>query len=101
MPGGAGTTRLVEIRSYALKPGSGEEFHRLVVLASVPMLGRWGIDVVRFGPSLHDVNAYYLVRAYDSMEELERSEADFYGSDEWRLGPAKPSWRASTGTSRS
>jgi hypothetical protein len=43
-----------EIRSYRLKPGAGPEFHRLVVERSMPMLERWGVDVVAFGPSLDD-----------------------------------------------
>jgi hypothetical protein len=77
----------VEIRSYELKPGTAARFDRLVEGESVPMLRRHGIDVVGFGPSLHDENTYYLMRAYASLEELERSEAAFYGSEEWRLGP--------------
>jgi hypothetical protein len=79
--------RFVEIRSYRLNPGTAAEFDRLVQGVSVPMLRRWGVDVVAFGPSLHDKDAHYLMRAYDSLEDLERSEAAFYGSDEWRLGP--------------
>ena len=79
--------RFVEIRSYNLKPGRRAEFHRLVVDQSMPMLQRWKVDVVAFGPSLHDDDSYYLIRAYASLEDLERSQDDFYGSDEWRSGP--------------
>jgi hypothetical protein len=79
--------RFVEIRSYNLKPGRRAEFHRLVVDQSMPMLQRWKVDVVAFGPSLHDDDSYYLIRAYASLEDLERSQDDFYGSDEWRAGP--------------
>jgi hypothetical protein len=78
--------RLVEIRSYRLKPGTAAEFDRLVREISVPMLRRGGIDVVACGPSLRD-DAYYLMRAYASLDDLELSEAAFYGSDAWRLGP--------------
>jgi NIPSNAP len=79
--------RIVEIRSYELRPGTATEFDRLVTSVSVPMLRRHGIDVVAFGPSLQDLDARYLMRSYASLEELERSEAAFYGSEEWRLGP--------------
>lgn len=79
--------RFVEIRSYRLKPGTTAEFDRLVTEASAPMLRRQGIDVVAFGRSLRDEDAYYLIRAFPSLEDLERSEAAFYGSDEWRVGP--------------
>jgi hypothetical protein len=78
---------VVEIRSYELTPGSSAEFARLVARESIPMLRRHRIDVVAFGPSLHDRDAYYLIRAYADLEQLERSEAEFYASDEWRLGP--------------
>ena len=36
------------------------------------MLRHRGIDVVAFGPSLHDEDAYYLMRAYASLEDLGR-----------------------------
>lgn len=77
----------VEVRSYNLKPGTRNEFHRLVVEKSMPMLERWKVDVVAFGPSLHDEDSYYLIRRYNSLAHREQSEAAFYGSDEWRHGP--------------
>jgi len=80
-------TLFVEIRSYNLKPGTRQEFHRLFVERSLPMLKRWKVDVVRYGPSPHDENSYYLMRAYSSLEDREQSEEGFYGSDEWKLGP--------------
>jgi len=78
---------VVEIRTYKLKPGTGADFHRLVVEESVPMLERWGVEVVAFGPSLDDDDSYVLIRAYPSLEERQRSQDEFYGSDEWRNGP--------------
>ena len=81
---------VVEIRTYRLVPGSGAEFHRLVVEASLPMLERWHVDVVAFGPSLDDPDLYYLIRGYESVEDLQRSQDAFYGSDEWRDGPREP-----------
>ena len=77
----------LEIRSYSLKSGSQDEFHRLFLEAAMPLLQRWNIDVVAYGPSLHDENSYYLMRRYDSLVQREESEAAFYGSDEWRKGP--------------
>ena len=77
----------VEIRSYNLKPGTREEFHRLFIEEAFPMLKRWNVDVVAYGPSLHDENSYYLIRRYESLAHREQSEDAFYGSDEWRQGP--------------
>jgi hypothetical protein len=80
-------TAVVEIRTYKLRPGAGAAFHRTVVEESLPMLQRWGVDVVAFGPSLDDDDSYYLIRSYASLEERQRSQHAFYGSDEWRHGP--------------
>jgi hypothetical protein len=80
-------TLFVEIRSYNLKPGTRQPFHQLFIEQALPMLNRWKLDVVRYGPSPHDEDSYYLMRAFTSLEDREQSEDAFYGSDEWKLGP--------------
>ena len=77
----------IEIRAYNLKDGTRDEFHRLFLQEAFPMLKRWNIDVVAYGPSLHDQSSYYLIRRYDSLAQREQSEEAFYGSAEWRQGP--------------
>ena len=77
----------VEIRSYNLKPGTRQEFHLLFLEEAFPMLQRREVDVVAYGPSLHDTDSYFLMRRYDSLSQREESENTFYGSDEWRQGP--------------
>lgn len=79
--------RYIEIRSYNLQPGSRSAFHRLFIEEALPLLQRWNVDVVAYGPSLHDENSYYLMRGFDSLAHREQSEETFYGSDEWRQGP--------------
>jgi len=79
--------RVVEIRSYNLKPGSRDRFHQLFLREALPMLQRWKVDVVGYGPSLHDSDSYYLMRAYSGVDERQKSEDAFYGSDEWKKGP--------------
>lgn len=78
---------LVEFRSYTLKPASRDKFHQIVTEQSMPMLKRWNMDVVAYGPSLHDENSYYLIRRFDSLAHHKQSEDAFYGSDEWKQGP--------------
>jgi hypothetical protein len=80
-------SHFLEIRSYSLKPGTREEFARLFLEEAMPLLQRWNIDVVAYGPSMHDEDSYYLMRRYDSLPQREESEDAFYSSDEWRLGP--------------
>ncbi|WP_321376709.1 hypothetical protein [Rhizobium sp.] len=45
------------------------------------------MDVVTYGNSMHDPDAYYLIRAYDSHDHLETSQEAFYKSEAWRIGP--------------
>jgi hypothetical protein len=79
--------RVLEIRVYTLKKGAREDFHELFVRDSLPMLRRRGIDVVAYGPSLHDTDSYYLARSFASLDERTRSEDAFYSSKEWISGP--------------
>ena len=78
---------IIEIRSLNLKPGVGEEFHRLYVERALPLLKRWDFDVVAHGPSRHDENTYYVIRRYDSLAQREQMEDAYYASDDWRTGP--------------
>jgi ketosteroid isomerase-like protein len=83
----AAVKRTVEIRSYSLKPGSRDRFHQLVERDALPLLRRARIDVVSYGPSLHDADSYYLMRSFASVDDRQRTEDTFYGSAEWREGP--------------
>jgi ketosteroid isomerase-like protein len=87
LPAQSESNRVVEIRSYNLKPGTRDRFHQRFLSEALPMLERFKVDVVGYGPSLHDADSYYLMRSFASIEERERSEDAFYGSEEWRLGP--------------
>lgn len=80
-------SQCVEIRVYTLKPGTRANFHHLFVEQALPMLQRWQVDVVAYGPSAHDTESYYLIRAYASLEARAHSQDAFYGSAEWRAGP--------------
>src|SRR5215217_7351966 len=79
--------KVVEIRSYNLKPGTRDRFHQLFLKEALPMLKRWKVDVIAYGPSLHDQDSYFLMRGFDGVEVRQKSEDAFYGSDEWIKGP--------------
>jgi hypothetical protein len=83
-------SRVIEMRVYNLKPGTRDDLHRLMLERAYPMLKRWNVDVVAFGPSLDEENAYYLIRSYADVVDLRQSQDAFYGSDEWRQGPREP-----------
>jgi hypothetical protein len=78
---------IIDFRSYTLKPGRTAEFDRLMRTQAVPMLIRWGFDVVAQGLSADGDDRAYLVRAYRDLTHREVSEDIFYGSTEWLDGP--------------
>lgn len=81
---------ILEIRTHRLKPGTGDEFVRVMREESVPLLEKTGIRVVDCGASLVAEEGHeeaYLIRAFASLEEHRSQEEDFYGSDAWRHGP--------------
>jgi len=79
--------RTVELLQYILQPGTGQEFHEIMVGKSAPLHRGAGIDIVAFGCSLHDEDSYYLLRAYDNIEHMNASQEAFYGSEAWQKGP--------------
>lgn len=78
---------IVEILQYTLKKDSGSDFHRIMHEVSVPLHERHGINVIRYGNSHHDADCYYLIRAFDSEEQMKIILGDFYASAEWQNGP--------------
>jgi hypothetical protein len=80
-------TRVVEIRSYRLKPGTQDEYDRLFREEALPLLQRAGVDVVRAGRSIDDPTGYHLIRSFADLGDRERSETAFYASAAWRKGP--------------
>ncbi|MDI9240311.1 NIPSNAP family protein [Lysobacter sp. LF1] len=79
--------RLVQIRSYQLQPGMRTPFHRAFIEQAMPMLRDCHHDVVAHGPSPHQDDAYFLIRAYDDLADLNARQDAFYGSAQWRQGP--------------
>jgi hypothetical protein len=72
-----------DLRTYALRPGTGGAFHSIVDQGSVPMLRREGIEVVAYGPSLHDQDRYFLLRSFPSLDRRQEQLEAFYSSREW------------------
>ena len=77
----------VDFRSYTLKPGRAVEFDQLMRTQALPLLHRWGFDVVAQGLSVDGDDRAYLVRAYRDLTHREVSEDIFYGSIDWLDGP--------------
>jgi NIPSNAP len=78
---------IIEILTIDLKPGRRDEFHKLYVSEALPLLKKWNFEVLAYGPSLHDVNSYYVIRRFKSLEDRQKSEDAYYSSDDWQKGP--------------
>jgi hypothetical protein len=75
---------VLDLRTYKLKPGAGQQFAQILADDALPMLERFGIDVAAYGPSLDDADTYYLVRSFASTAERNERLDAFYGSEEWQ-----------------
>jgi NIPSNAP len=80
-------TCVVEIRTYRLKAGTKAEFDRRVRELALPLVRRWGGDVVSCGPSCGPDDGYVLIRAYADTEAVVTEQQAFYDSADWKLGP--------------
>lgn len=78
---------MIEIRTYKLKKGTAKVYEKVFVEQSLPMLKRWKVSVIDYGFSLDDEETFYLIRSYKSLEDRQKSQDAFYGSDEWKKGP--------------
>ncbi|WP_026212592.1 NIPSNAP family protein [Longispora albida] len=78
---------IMEIRTYRLKPGTRDEFLRVMLEESVPLLTAHGIDVIAAGASLTEPDDAYLIRAFASLEAHQEQEETFYASQPWLTGP--------------
>ena len=78
---------MIEVLILNLKPGKREEFQRLYVSRSLPLLKKWKFDVVAHGPSLHDDTTYFVVRRFESLDHRQEAEDAFYNSEDWQKGP--------------
>lgn len=81
--------KLIEIRTYKLKPGAAERFVA-VFQDALPLVRKSGMDVVAFGRSDHEHESFYLIRAYNDHAHLKAQQDSFYSSDAWRNGPREP-----------
>lgn len=77
-------SQLIEIRLFTVRAGTREEFDRISREGTIPMMRRWGIDVLAHGPALNDEDGYYLVRAFGSEHQRVDGAKAFYASSEWQ-----------------
>ncbi len=70
-------SRIIEIRSYNLKPGTRETFDQVANGEVRPMLMARGTDVVAMRASMADESTYDLIRAYRDVSGRDACLAGF------------------------
>jgi hypothetical protein len=75
---------VLDLRTYKLVPNGGRKFDRIFRERALPMLHRFGIEVVGYGASLDNGDLYCLMRAFPSATRRNEQLDSFYGSNEWR-----------------
>lgn len=78
---------MFEILILNLRKGTRDRFHQIYVSESLPIQKKWNIEVIAYGPSIHDENSYWVVRKFNSLEDRKKTEDAFYETDDWRNGP--------------
>lgn len=79
--------RVVEIILYQLESGVGRDFHQIMQNVSAPVHHEAGLEILAFGTSLHSEDAYFLIRVFDSFDQMTVSLTSFYDSNGWKNGP--------------
>ena len=81
------SAHILEVRTYNLKPGTRDTFHKIFEEESIPLLKEYEIEVVAYGTSPQDANTYYLIRRYTDIADMNSREERFYSSAAWKNGP--------------
>jgi len=81
---------LLEIRLFKLHPGTRAEFDRISREGTIPMMRRYGINVVAHGSSLNDEDGYFLLRAFPSEEQRVTQSQVIYATAEWAENYEEP-----------
>ena len=81
---------LLEMRLFRLRPGTRAEFDRISREGTIPMMRRFGITVLAYGPTLNDDDGYLLLRSFPSEEQRVELAQAFYASIEWEQNYEEP-----------
>ena len=76
--------RLLELRTYRLKPGTGPTLHDAFIRKGIPLVKQAGMDVVAFGFSAEDIiehiDSYQDTLLWLSSEAVEQLRRDLAGA---------------------
>lgn len=74
---------LVEIRRYQIHEGRLDEFVRWFEAEALPAMTDAGVRIVGTFVDTEHPDVFVYLKAFESAEERERLNSEFYGSDLW------------------
>ena len=77
--------RVLELRLYKFHPGQRAAFAERFRNQLLPMIKRHGMEVIHYGPSLHDEDSFFIIRAYASAEARNAAVDSLYSAAEWLM----------------
>lgn len=79
------SNKFLELRIYKIHHGRRTEFGDYMRDVLVRLFKGQDMEIVHHGPSLHDEDSYFLIRAHPSVEERQQGLDAIYGSAEWLM----------------
>ena len=76
---------VLEVRIFRVHHGRRNEFIARFHEQLLPMFKRNGVEPIHYGPSLHDEDSFFLIRAWPSVEERQEKLDAMYGGAEWLM----------------
>jgi hypothetical protein len=77
--------RVLELRIVRLHHGRRNEFAVRFHDQLLPMLRSHGMEIIHYGPSLHDEDSFFMIRAWPSVAERQATLDTMYGGAEWLM----------------
>lgn len=79
------SNQVLEMRILRIYHGQRDAYGDYMRDALARLYEDGGMEIIHHGPSLHDEDSYYVIRAHPSVAEREARMDAVYGSDEWLL----------------
>lgn len=76
---------VLEVRIFRVHHGRRNKLIERFRDQLLPMLKRHGAEPIHYGPSLHDEDSFFLIRAWPSVEERQEKLDAMYGGAEWLM----------------
>ena len=75
--------QFLELRIYKIHHGLRDRFAVSMRAILLPLFERHGMNIIHHGPSAHDKDSYFLIRAFQSAADRKEKLEDAFSESEW------------------